>query len=165
MFVGFFAGDRERIEPGVASAQFIRPRLQFRPIEGGAVAAYLKQHGIAGRWRDDVIRDVVEHEAMQLPDGKFDMKWAPDSMNWEERRGDYHDLKPIFRSLSLPMLYIMSEQRVSIFRDLPALAAELPNFHLTTIRRTGHNMYMERPDAVSSLITTFVDNKTVPEMI
>ena len=127
--------------------------------------AYLKQHGIAGRWRDDVIRDVVEHEALELPDGKIDMKWAPDSMNWEERRGDYHDLKPIFRNLSLPMLYIMSEQRVSIFRDLPALAAELPNFHLTTIRRTGHNMYMERPDAVSSLITTFVDDKAVPEII
>ena len=126
--------------------------------------AYLKQHRTAGRWRDDVILDVVNHETMELPDGRIDMKWSPDSLNWEESRGDYLDLRPIFRTLGLPILFIVGEQRASTFRDVQALAAEIPNFHLTTIQDTGHNMYMERPDAVASLITAFVDDKAIPDV-
>ena len=127
--------------------------------------AYLKQHRIAGRWRDDVILDVVNHEAMELPDGRIDMKWSPDSLNWEERRGDYLDLRPIFRTLGLPLLFMVGEQRASTFRDVQALAAEIPNFHLTTFHETGHNIYMERPDAVASLIMAFADDKAIPDEV
>lgn len=127
--------------------------------------AYLKQHRTAGRWRDDVILDVVNHETMELPDGRIDMKWSPNSLNREERRGDYLDLRPIFRTLGLPILFIVSEQRASSFREVQALAAEIPDFHLTTIQETGHNMYMERPDTVASLITAFVDDRAIPDVV
>ena len=93
------------------------------------------------------------------------MKWSPNSLNREERRGDYLDLRPIFRSLGLPILFIVSEQRASSFREVQALAAEIPDFHLTTIQETGHNMYMERPDTVASLITAFVDDRAIPDVV
>jgi len=127
--------------------------------------AYLKQHRTAGRWRDDVILDVVNHETMELRNGRIDMKWSADAMNQDEGREDYTDLKPIFRTLGLPMLFIVSEQRASSFRDLRPIASEVPNFHLTTVRDTDHNMYMERPDAVASLIADFVDGGIIPEVV
>lgn len=150
--------------PGrVASRRSNRRRRTWSSRE--ELHAYLKQHKIAGRWRDDVILDVVNHETMELPDGRIDMKWSPNSLNSEERRGDHLDLRPIFRALGLPILFIVSEQRASNFPDVQALAAEIPNFHLATIQGTGHNMYMERPDTVASLITAFVDDNAIPDMV
>lgn len=140
-----------------------RPRRTWGSRE--ELHAYLRQHRTAGRWRDDVIVDVVNHETMELPDGRIDMKWSSNSLNSEEGRGDYYDLRPIFRTSNLPILFIVGEQRAETFRDLQALSADIPSFHLTTVQRTGHNMYMERPDAVASLITAFADDKAVPDLV
>ena len=126
---------------------------------------FLKQHRTAGRWRDDVILDVVNHETMELPDGRIDIKWSPDSMNHDESHREHADLKPVFRALNMPILFVVSELRVSNFRDLPPLASETPNFHLTTVKNTDHNMYMERPDAVASVISDFVNDRALPEII
>ena len=35
-----------------------------------------------------MILDVVNHETMELPDGRIDMKWSPDTVNLEERQGE-----------------------------------------------------------------------------
>jgi pimeloyl-ACP methyl ester carboxylesterase len=127
--------------------------------------AYLQQHPTVGRWRDDVILDVVNHETRELPDGRIDMKWSPDTMNHDEAHRECEDLKPVFRVLNMPMLFIVSELRESNFRDLPSLASEMPNFNLTTVKNTDHNMYMERPDAVASLIANFAADRAIPEVI
>ena len=111
-----------------------------------------------------MILDVVNHETMELPDGRIDIKWSPDSMNHDESDREHSDLKPVFRALNMPILFVVSELRVSNFRDLPPLASETPNFHLTTVKNTDHNMYMERPDAVASLITDFVNDRAIPEI-
>jgi pimeloyl-ACP methyl ester carboxylesterase len=126
---------------------------------------YLQQHPTVGRWRDDVILDVVNHETRELPDGRIDMKWSPDTMNHEEAHRGCKDLKPVFRALDMPMLFIISELRKSNFRDLSPLAFEVPNFNLATVKNTDHNMYMERPDAVASLIADFVADRAIPEFI
>ena len=118
---------------------------------------YLKKHHAAGRWRDDVIRDVVEHEAYLMDDGKLDMKWSIDSMNWEERDGEYYELIPIFRTLSLPILFMCSSQRRNQFRDLYPLAGANSNFDIVTIEDSDHNMYMERPDEVAEAISDFLN--------
>ena len=38
-------------------------------------------------------------------------------------------------------------------------------FDMVTINGTGHNMYMERPDAVSKAIVAFLDGEELPEAI
>jgi pimeloyl-ACP methyl ester carboxylesterase len=124
---------------------------------------YLKGHEIAGRWRADVIDDVVEHETMELPDGSIDIKWSSDTFNAEDRRGDYYDLRTVLRDMDLPVLFITSEKRRTYFQELEPLAAELPDFHLLTVKDTDHNMYMERPDAVAQAIASFAAGDELPE--
>ena len=126
---------------------------------------FLTEHRTAGRWRTDVIRDVVEHETMDLPDGSIDMKWAQASMAWTERDGDYVDLRPAFRELGAPMLYIVSVERKKGYPILDELEAEIADFHVLAVNDTGHNMYMERPDAVSNAILDFVDGSPLPRVV
>ena len=116
---------------------------------------YLKAHPMTGKWRDDVIRDVVEHESYQLPDGRLDMKWATASMRWSEREGDYLDLKPALRTLGKPILFIMSDSRADQFRHLIPIAEQTADFDLLTIPGSGHNMYMDQPAAVAEAISWF----------
>ena len=65
-------------------------RVTFRLIaEGGhSLTSAVGRHAHERKWviselrsergrLDDVVRDVVEHEARELPDGSIDMKWAP----------------------------------------------------------------------------------------
>ena len=123
---------------------------------------YLKQHPATKDWRADVILDVVNHETMELPDGRIDMKWSPDTLNIDDRQGERFDLRPILGATGLPTLLIASEERASRFADVRPIAAETANFHLATVRDTGHNMYMERPDAVVSLIHSFFGGEPIP---
>jgi pimeloyl-ACP methyl ester carboxylesterase len=126
---------------------------------------YLKRHERAGRWREDVIRDVVEHEARELPDGSIDMKWASETFNWEDKDGDHLDLKPILRSLGLPILFVVGEERQRSFEDVRPIAADTAGFQMVVIRGTSHNMHMERPDAVSWAIKAFVSGDGLPASI
>ena len=123
---------------------------------------HLQQHPVARRWRSDVIEDVVAHEAVELPDGSIGMGWSPHSFNWAERDGDYHDLKPFLRDSGVPILFITSEARRGNFDDLSAIAAETADFEMLVINGADHNMYMERPDAVSQATGDFVDGKKLP---
>ena len=128
---------------------------------------YLKGHRMAGRWRDDVIRDVVDHEATELPNGQLDMKWSDAAMDSRERQGDYVDLKPAFRRLGIPILFILSDDRQHQqgFIGLRPIAEQVPGFNLLTVNDSGHNMYMERPDAVSRAISAFASGESLPPAI
>ena len=118
---------------------------------------YLKWHRMTGKWPDDVIRDVVDYESYELPDGRFDMKWATASMSWSEREGDYHDIKPVLRTLGKPILFIMSDSRADQFRHLVPIAEQTPDFDLLTIPDSGHNMYMDQPAAAAKAVTRFIE--------
>ena len=95
----------------------------------------------------------VEHEAMELPDGSIAMKWATQTFNWEERRDDRYDLRPLFRSLELarrqrrcPVLFLISQQgreRREDLEELRPIAVENASFHLSVVEKSGHNMYMD----------------------
>ena len=112
-----------------------------------------------------MILDVVDQETMVLADGRIDMKWSPDTLNMDDRQGERFDLRPILGSTGLPTLFVASEQRASRFADVQPIAAVTPNFHLTTVNNTGHNMYMERPDAVASLIASFLSGSEIPGVV
>ena len=123
---------------------------------------YLKRHVLAGRWRDDVIADVVEHETMERPDGSIDMKWSSYTFNMEDRRDDHYDLRPRLRAMGLPVLFITSEKRRPYFKELGSMVDEVTDFHLLAINGTDHNMYMERPDAVAQAIVSFSAGDEMP---
>ena len=95
---------------------------------------------MTGKWRDDVIRDVVAHESYELPDGRLDMKWATTSMDWKEREGDYLDLRPTLRTLEKPILFVVSDSRAQSFRDVAAIAERTSAFDMLTVPDSGHNM-------------------------
>ncbi len=129
-----------------------------------AMYRYLKSHPITGRWRDDVIHDVVAYEALELPDGRLDMKWSNAAMDWAEREGDYVDLNPVFRRLGIPILYIMSDERRrrQDLVGLDRLSEEVAEFSVLTVNDSGHNVYMNRPGAVFGAIQAFVNGESLP---
>ena len=123
---------------------------------------YLKRHPMTGRWRDDVIRDVVASESFQREDGRFDMKWASASMAWGEREGDYPDLRPTLRALGKPTLFIVSDSRADSFGEVAEITRETPDFDMLTIPDSAHNMYMDQPTAVAEALRGFVGAKAAP---
>lgn len=131
-----------------------RPRRTWRSRT--EMYDYLKQHPMTGRWRDDVIRDVVASESFQGEDGRFDMKWASASMAWREREGDYPDLRPTLRALGKPTLFIISDSRADSFAEVAEIARETPDFEMLTIPDSAHNMYMDQPTAVAEALRGFM---------
>lgn len=152
----------ERFQKMVAKrADFDRTTWRSR----AEVYGYLRRHQSAGRWREDVIHDVVMHEAYEREDGLFDMKWSGHAFNWADRDGDFVDLKPVFEKLSIPILFIRSGEHKSGVPEQHAVQDGVPNMHKLTIEKTDHNMYMERPDAVAQAIEDFVAGKALGESL
>lgn len=140
----------------MVSQRAVRPRRTWGSRD--EMYEYLRQHPMTGKWRDDVIRDVVAHESFELPDGRLDMKWANDSMDWKEREGDYHDLRPTLRTLEKPIQFIVSDSRADQFSDVADIAKETADFGMVTIPDSGHNMYMDQPKLVADAVVRFVSS-------
>ena len=137
----------------MVSQRAVRPRRTWDSRE--EMYDYLKQHPMTGKWRDDVIRDVVDYESFDLPDGRLDMKWATASMDWKEREGDYFDIRPTLRTLGKPILFVVSDSRADGFRDVVEIAERTAGFDMLTIRDSGHNMYMDQPELVAEAVRGF----------
>ena len=142
----------------MVSQRAVRPRRTWGSRD--EMYDYLKQHRMTGKWRDDVIRDVVAHESFELPDGRLDMKWANASMDWNEREGDYHDLRPTLKTLAKPVQFIVSDSRADSFQDVATIAEETAGFSMVTIPDSGHNIYMDQPDIVAAAVRKFVTSGT-----
>ena len=138
----------------MVSQRAVRPRRTWGSRE--EMYDYLKQHPMTGKWRDDVIMDVVAHESFELPSGRLDMKWANASMDWKEREGDYHDIRPTLRTLGKPIQFVVSDSRADSFQDVAKIAEETADFSMLTIPKSGHNMYMDQPELVADAVVRFV---------
>ena len=123
---------------------------------------YLKQHPATSNWHPEVLRDVVAHEAFRRDDGLYDMKWSSATFNWKDRDGDHVDLKPIFAELGLPILFIRSSGHQTRIKELNEVQDGIPDFYRLTIENTGHNMYMERPDAIADALKLFAAAENIP---
>ena len=126
---------------------------------------YLKQHPATSKWRPEVLRDVVAHEAYKRDDGLYDMKWSSFTFNWKDRDGDHVDLKPVFAELGLPVLFIRSSGHQTRIKELNEVQDGIPDFHRLTIENTGHNMYMERPDAIADSLKKFAAGEALPATV
>ena len=120
---------------------------------------------MAGRWRDDVLQDVVLHEAMETEDGSIVMKWAMQSLDIADGANGPYDLRPMFKGLMMPVSFILGEETASNYADLSRIATARPGFSSVTVTGAGHNMYMERPDAVAGLIKSFVAGEDLPSTV
>ena len=126
---------------------------------------YLKQHPATSKWHPKVLRNVVAHEAYRREDGLYDMKWSSYTFNWKDRDGDHVDLKPVFAELGLPILFIRSSGHQTRIRELNEVQDGIPDFHRLTIENTGHNMYMERPDAIADSLKKFAAGEALPATV
>ncbi len=129
------------------------------------LAELLTNHEVTKRWAAEVIDDVVNHETYFNEEGRLDMKWASPTVSWNERENDYMNLLPVLELLACPTLFISSSQRKSTFSKASEISVKRKCFSFTVINNTGHNMYMERPDAVSKLISTFCLGEKLPEEV
>ncbi len=139
------------------------PRTTWRSRQ--ELHQYLRAHPAAKTWTDEVTRDVAAHEAYRREDGLYDMKWSPHTFNWQERDGDHADLRPIFPSLGIPILFIRSSRHAPSIRDLNAAPSGISNLRPLTLADTGHNMYMERPAAVARALSEFAADIPLPAAI
>ena len=130
-----------------------------------ALYDYLKRHPAALGWHPEVLRDVVAYEAYRRKDGLYDMKWSSSTFNWKDRDGDYVDLKPVFAELGLPILFIRSSNHSTRIKELNEVPDGIPDFHRLTIENTGHNMYMERPDAIADALKCFMSGQKLPKAV
>ena len=122
----------------------------------------LGKHEVTSKWHPKVIDDVVEHETFVDKEGRIDMKWSSYTLSWSEREDDYLDLIPILESISIPILFIVGGNRVEGFTKAFELENKMPNLQTVIISDTGHNMYMERPDAISNVVQKFQTSSDIP---
>ena len=127
-----------------------------------ALHGYLRDHPAASSWHPETLRDVVAHEAYRREDGLYDMKWSPHTFNMADREGDDVDLKPIFAALALPILFIRSSSHRTRINELHEVPDGIPDFHRLTVGNTGHNMYMERPEAIADALRHFIAGSGLP---
>ena len=127
-----------------------------------ALYDYLKQHPATSNWHPEVLRDVVAHEAYRREDGLYDMKWSSATFNWKDRDGDHVDLKPVFAELGMPILFIRSSSHRTRIKELNEVQEGIPDFYRLTIENTGHNMYMERPEAIADALKAFAASEDIP---
>jgi len=125
----------------------------------------LGKHEVTSKWHPTVIDDVVEHETFVNKDGRVDMKWSSNTLSWGEREDDYLDLAPILESISMPILFIVGGNRIEGFTKAFELETKMPNLQTVIISDTGHNMYMERPEAISDVIQKFQNSFDIPKKV
>ena len=122
----------------------------------------LIDHEVTKDWDKEVIKDVVDHETFTDSCGRIDMKWSSNTLNWSERENDYPNIVSILEKSLCETLFISSSGRETMFQMAKTLSNKLPYLSYCVVRNTGHNMYMERPDAISALISMFCEEYPVP---
>ena len=140
-----------------------RPRTTWKNHD--ELKDLLGKHEVTSKWHPDVIDDVVNHETFVNEHGRVDMKWSSSTLAWKERENDYLNLEPILRSISIPILFVVGGSRTGEFEKAFQLENSLQNMQTVIISDTGHNMYMERPEAVADVIRKFRNSSPIPEKV
>ena len=140
-----------------------RPRTTWKNHD--ELKDVLGKHEVTSKWHPDVIDDVVNYETFVNEHGRVDMKWSSSTLAWKERENDYLNLEPILRSISIPILFVVGGSRTGGFEKAFQLENSLQNMQTVIISDTGHNMYMERPEAVADVIRKFRNSSPIPEKV
>jgi len=109
---------------------------------------YLRQHPRTRRWKDDALMAVVNYGARELPDGSVELKWTPNAYNQEERGQDDPKLVESASLIEVPVFLMYGTEGVAKPDDVNPFMVALPNCQIMWVQDSGHNVYMEEPDAV-----------------
>ena len=140
-----------------------KPRRTYENLD--ELRELLQSHPVTNNWTSEVIEDVVQHETYLNHENRIDIKWSP-STNYRKVIGNEDmDLKPVLKNISLPMLLVVGGSRTSEFEEALSLAENLDNMQSVVIADTGHNMYMERPDAVAEVARKFMQSSPIPKIV
>jgi pimeloyl-ACP methyl ester carboxylesterase len=127
---------------------------------------YLLWHRATNVWAREVAWDVAHYEARELPDGRVESMWAPETFNAEERRDDFYDLRSQLADLRVPTCILLSGNRSGA--EIGGLEAILPTMlkgNLVIFQGVGHNVYMEQPQITADLIADHVAGRALPGRI
>lgn len=145
------------------ASRFERPRRTYKNLE--ELKEVLQNHPVTKNWASEVIEDVVQHETFINHENRVDIKWSPATNSRPERESDHMDLKPVLENIAVPILLVIGGSRTSEFEEAFSLAEKVTNIETVVISDTGHNMYMERPQAVAEVARKFLQSDKVPKII
>ena len=145
------------------ASRFEKPRRTYKNLE--ELKEVLQNHPVTKNWTSEVIEDVVQHETFINHDNRVDIKWSPATNSRPERERDQMELKPVLENITVPMLLVVGGSRTSEFEEAFSLAKKLTNLETVVIADTGHNMYMERPQAVAEVSKAFLQSQKVPKIV
>ena len=146
-----------------SSGRTERPRRTYEDLN--ELREVLQNHKVTRRWTPEVIEDVVQYETYTNDQGRVDIKWSPETLSFREKKDDHLNLEPILKQLSIPILFVISEDGKSEFEKVFELEKDLDNVQCIVMSDTGHNMYMERPDALAKIVSDFVNSHELPRRV
>lgn len=140
-----------------------RPRRTYKNLE--ELRELLQTHKVTKNWTHEVIEDVVAHETFLNHENRIDIKWSPATLSSPEKLTDELDLEPALRQISIPTLIVVSENGEDEFEMAFSLGKELDHIQTIVMSDTGHNMYMERPEALAKIVSDFINSLPLPNTI
>jgi hypothetical protein len=129
------------------------------------LAKLLIEHEVTKGWDKEVVKDIVDHETFTDSCGRIDMKWSSNTFNWSERENDYLNIVSILEKYLCETFFIAISGREKLYQVAGKLSNKLDSLYYRVVRDTGHNIYMEKPNAISVLISMFRKGYPIPKDI
>jgi pimeloyl-ACP methyl ester carboxylesterase len=144
-----------RVRPNELADGASRRRMVW-PSRGEMIRAY-RRRPVFARWTEDALRIYAEHGTFRREDGEFELK-CPGSIESRIFRNSAslgaYDLLP---KITCPTLVLHGEHTEPRLAAVAQSAADrIPSAHLDSIDGAGHLVPMERPQALSDRILTFL---------
>ena len=111
-------------------------------------------------WRKDILRDYCEFGTRSTPDGKRELKCAPEiEANFYETARDFDGLARILRCTS-PLLVLFGARGDSLGASLSGkVARQLKHGRVIDVADTGHFLPMEKPDYAADQAIEFLKSE------
>ncbi len=111
----------------------------------------------------DALAAYVEHGLRRRPDGRWELKCAPDDEAATYAHGPAHGLWAALPEIRTTVQVVCGEQSDAIPPALAArIAARLPHGHAEVMTGVGHFRPLEDPDAAAASIVAFDDATRTP---
>ena len=131
--------------------QVPKPQTEFDSIKAMITQAR-EGNSIAS---DEMLRHRVEHNARQLPGGKWTFKYTQDTkLYWQPE-----DLWEKIKTIRCPTLVVRGGESSVLAADVAEkMTAAIPNARLVTIAGSGHPVPLDRPQELESAVRQFLDS-------
>src|SRR5262249_32009141 len=109
----------------------------------------------------ETLARVASHGIVQLPDGRWTLKFDRESLAHTEPQ----DLTPVLSQLRCPLLLVRGAQSELLSHvALARLLAQLPHAERAEIANRHHHVMLDNPDAFTLAVRPFLDAATTSQM-